>query len=192
VPTLPSGMTYHVVYLNGPTGGNVRDSRLLAYWRSFDIGSYAAGGNLHGGSFDLSDVVLLAPPHDSSVPIPTTFDWSGRGVANDIYTWEIATTYGVGLCTDTRPAGTSSFTLDGATGGQCGLYFGLPYRWSVYVADGDGSRGYGLSGYYRLVTLLAGAGLPQGRLGGESPPAAVTERSMVDLYLPLSRPYSAP
>jgi len=78
VPSLPTGYTYHVFFLNHPNGGNTADSSRLAWWRSFDITSYTAGSSVSGGNFDIKDVALQSPAHNAFATLPTTFTWVKR------------------------------------------------------------------------------------------------------------------
>lgn len=152
VPSLAADESYYVLFLNGPGGGNSDDPNRLAWWRSFNISSYTAGSRLDVGGFDIANVALLSPPHESSEQLPVTFTWAGRGVAGDRYAWAIADQDGTELCYQDPPRADTSFVLDAGTAADpCGLSYNTPYRWYVYLIN---ENGYGLSYYYWIITLI--------------------------------------
>jgi photosystem II stability/assembly factor-like uncharacterized protein len=198
VPTLPAGYTYHVFFWNHANGGNTPNPNRLAWWRSFDITSYTAGSSVNGGNFDIGDVALNSPPHNSSQTLPTTFTWTKRGVSGDRYSWAIASSdLSTQWCFVDPPADAGSFTLDEYTGGiVCSLFYNVPYAWYVYVANGTWSNGYGVSYYYRLVTFIPSLLLKENRFlreGDEKPrPPLMREPFPTEGDLPKPHPPPEP
>lgn len=84
VSGLTSGQLYHVRYLNSAgTPG-----RLWIWWAP-DITSYTTGSSVPGGDFDIGDVVLGEPNTEVPQPLPITFHWTMRNIAQDSYTLEV-------------------------------------------------------------------------------------------------------
>jgi hypothetical protein len=154
-PTLQANELYYVQFSNDPESGNAADPARLAVWWSRDITTYAAGSSADGGSFDIADVELIAPPDDATVGLPSTFSWTRRGVPNDRYSLAFAREGGEEVCY-TNLSEATSVVLDEALRADCNLNFNTPYEWYVYVADGDWSNGFGLSYYYQIVRLSGG------------------------------------
>ncbi len=126
VPALPAGKAYYVHFLNGPEGGNSDDPGRLVFWAGPDINSYSAGSRASGGSFDIADVVLESPEDDAALPLPATFSWAGRGIADDRYSLAFADQSGEELCYMPLSA-TASFTLGEAERAECKMSFDTPY-----------------------------------------------------------------
>jgi hypothetical protein len=149
--TLATGRKYFVAYENGE-GANADDSDFLFYWRSSDIASYTAGSTVDGGSFDIVDVKLSSPPNGATRPVPTTFQWLGRGIAGDTYSWGLEF-FGSEVCVDKPPVAATSFELDQAGMTACSLFTNLSYAWYVYVTQSGFSNGYGVSYNAHGITL---------------------------------------
>ncbi len=145
VASLGSGQAYEVMY-----GLNSSDSRYLSAWYGPEITEFTSGSLVNGGDFDIADVTLLSPPHNSSLRLPVTFTWQRRGLAGDTYRWVLfdLANPAVGWITgDLGNAG--SFTL---TGLPSGAAYDHTYGW--YVRVYNGAEGFGQSFYYGAVTFI--------------------------------------
>ena len=47
----------------------------------------------------------------------------------------------------------TSYVVDEAIRAECELSFDTPYRWYIYVVNGNGSDGFGISYYYRNISF---------------------------------------
>jgi hypothetical protein len=154
VPALRTPEIYFVGYQNGLDGGNTDNPNYLAYWRSFNITSYAAGASADGGSFDIADIKLNTPPHNASLGAPITFSWSGRGIAGEAFAWGLYSTnelINYEVC-NSGALSSTTFVATEALAGQCLIYFNVVYNWYAYVGKADGSA-YGRSYNVRNITV---------------------------------------
>ncbi|MGE5603100.1 MAG: S8 family serine peptidase, partial [Nitrososphaerales archaeon] len=149
VPSLPTGHSYYVRYLNSSVPGN---PDYVSGWYNPEIESYTAGANVAGGDFDIANVFLTSPPNGYSSALPITFQWTKRTVAGDTYVFGMfdLNTNHEWDSNDLGPA--SSFTL---TSLPAGFSFGQQYGWYVLVFKGPTS--YGASYYYRTFTPTGGS-----------------------------------
>jgi hypothetical protein len=149
VPSLPSGHSYYVRYVNGNITNN---PNYVSGWYNADIESYNAGDNVPGGDFDIANVQLSSPGNNYSSALPITFQWDKRAVAGDTYAFGMFD-LSTGEEWDTNDLGSvSSFTL---TSLPSGANFGQQYGWYVIVYKGTSS--YGGSYYYRTFTASSGS-----------------------------------
>ena len=146
------GEYYVVRYVNGG-GVNTFNANYLGYWLTKAISALPAA-NIN---FDIRDVALQSPAHNTSAYLPITFTWAGRGIGTDRFAW--ATSYsGAQFCAQNTPLAANSFTLDLTAATSCSMFTLTPYDWYVYVANGGNfNNGYGISGFARTYTIL-GAG----------------------------------
>lgn len=190
VPSLATGQSYQVAYINGAGGGNPLDATRLTWWVSFPITTYTTGSSAPGGNFDIGDVALTTPAHNASVLLPATFTWATRGLSSDRFSWSLSSTAGILLCYVDPPANALSFVLDLTTGSQCGLFYNTSYNWYVYVANGSWTNGYGLSHYYRTVSFTQSSALKENRFLNLAPSPVTTEPGpwLQDLPMPAPLP----
>lgn len=161
-PTLASGQSYYVLYLNDTTGGNVSNASYLYIWGGPEITAYT-GGQIAGGDFDIANILLVSPAPDATVTLPAAFQWQLRAATpSDQYDWELFN------------PNTNQQWMSGQLGYRnsisvsslpAGVTYGAPYGWDVWVHDGHG--GTGSSYYWRRITFSNAA------VGGQS----VTERA---------------
>jgi len=134
-PSLASGQTYYVRYLN--TAGT---PGRLWNWLGPDITSYTAGTNAPGGDFDLADVPLGNPNTETPQALPVTFHWAMRNIASDRYEFEILDAERYEILWRSGDLGrVSSFTL---TSLPPGINPGTVYGWDVRI---NSPQGLGLS-----------------------------------------------
>ncbi len=155
------GEYYVVRYINGG-GVNTFNANYLGYWLTKAISTLPAA-NLN---FDIRDVALQAPAHNTNAYLPITFSWASRSIGTDRFAW--ATSYsGTQFCTQSSPQNATSFTLDLTAATSCGMYTLTPYDWYVYVTNGANfNNGYGISGFARTYTILGAVGAVERRLPG--------------------------
>jgi hypothetical protein len=144
VSSLASGQAYEVLYVN-----NVGDPRYLSVWYGPIIQGYTAGSPRSGGDFDIANVTLLAPLHDSTRQLPTTFTWETRGLAGDSYRWVLFELQSNQLWETGNLGNTGAYTL---TGLPPGTSFDKRYGWFVRVYTGE--NGFGESYYYHAITFI--------------------------------------
>jgi len=156
-----AGESYRVRYINGSEGGNgAWNPDYLYYWVTGAITHLSATA-----SFDISDVTLLLPDDNTADYLPMLFAWLDRGVGGDAFSWTVND--GASELCATNPSSQTSYTLDAADAGQCGLAIGVIYAWYVYVAN---HGGIGCSGYYRSFMILGAANEHERRLPQSSSP----------------------
>jgi len=145
VSSLGSGQAYEVLYAN-----SAGDPRYLSVWYGPIIQGFTAGSRRSGGDFDIANVTLSGPPHDSSRPLPTAFTWQMRGLAGDSYRWVLFEVETNQLLWETGNLGdTGTYTL---TALPQGTSFGRKYGWFVRVYSGE--NGFGESFYYHAITFI--------------------------------------
>jgi len=135
---------YRVRFINGSEGGNGSwNPDYLYYWVTGALTQLSATA-----SFDISDVSLLAPDDGYVDYLPILFAWLDRG-GGEAFSWAVYD--GSRELCATNSSGQTTYTLDAADAGQCGLAVGVTYAWYVYVSN---NAGFGRSGYYRTFMLL--------------------------------------
>jgi len=154
-PSLASGKSYYVRFQNS---GNTLGE--LWFWGTRNITSYAAGGGVAAGDFDLADVALTSPPNQSTLLLPVTFQWARRsGISTDSYQLAIFD------FTDGNPF--AQTPLLGYVGGVTvsalpGTFQShVPYAWEVLVNSPDGGQGISL-GTRRIMFTDAATGAVSG------------------------------
>jgi uncharacterized repeat protein (TIGR01451 family) len=169
-PSLPPGQFYYVRYLNQA------DPSRLSFWATAQITSFAAGGAVGAGNFDLADVALVAPDPGATVALPAPFQWARRpATPTDSYQLSLFDPIGDAFGQTGLLGYVNGVTLTGLPGN---FHSGTPYGWYVAVNTPDG--GYGESYYYRRVTfnnILAG-----------SQPAVAGGAELVTATRPVDRP----
>jgi hypothetical protein len=127
------------------------DTKLLSVWYGPSIFDYQAGTNADGGSFDVANVELIAPPIDASVTLPQEFNWSTRGIATDSYRLVIFNPTTGQILGRTVLLG----NVDHANVASLpsGITPGVAYGWYPAVYDSTATDSYGVPYYYRLVTF---------------------------------------
>lgn len=155
VGSLGSGQLYSVRYEDDS------DDTRVYFWHGPDIASYSDGANVHGGDFDIEDIVLLSPSSGSTQSLPTTFQWLRRGNSGESYRlYLFDPDSDVGWKTD-HLGDVSSYILgelpDGAE-------YGRVYGWYMRVYQGEDS--YGESYYSSAVTFVASATQREGSDAG--------------------------
>jgi hypothetical protein len=169
-PALPEGRVYQVRWRNDdPLSADL----WLRYWWSREITSFGDGSEVDLGSFEVGDVVMTAPLHDSAhftSGVGIEFKWDARGHAKDIFRWAVADDC-VQEVGNSRKNVWSSPPLGKKTSyttmNPSGFRFDQKYCWFVLVDDGEG--GSGSSFYDRKVSWCSSAAT----CGGLAPAAAV-------------------
>ncbi len=169
LPSLTTGQTYYVEFLNGPDGNNPENPNHLLFWASFDITTYTAGSNVPGGDFDIAEIQMLAPDDGARTSLPTTFTWTNRGIASDRYLWGMFALDGSSSCMQADFGTNTSFTLTSAGFAECELKFNTEYRWFIFVTtDANENSGFGASHAARSVTFVRTSGTSQIEASGDA------------------------
>jgi hypothetical protein len=145
-PSLGPGQKYYVLYQN--TAGT---AGRLWVWGTRALTSYTAGSSEEFGNFDIADIPLVAPPNDTTVALPYTFQWTPRpATPSDTYELDIYDpTDLVPYFYTNPPLGyVGSYTLSKL---PAGFKLWVKYLWEIWVYSPDG--GYGISYEARLVTF---------------------------------------
>jgi hypothetical protein len=142
--SLDSGQAYGVMYANS-TG----DSRYLSVWYGPIIQGYTVGSQRSGGNFDIANVALLSPPHDSSRALPVTFTWQTRGLAGDSYRWVLFDLETNQLWETASLGDTGMYILAALPEGT---RYNRKYGWFVRVYSSE--NGFGESFYYHAITFI--------------------------------------
>lgn len=140
--------SYDIRYVNPST---IYNNRLYA-WYTDRLKFYHAGDSVAGGDFDIADLVLVAPAHNSSVPFPATFSWKIRN-PGEIYEWQLRSPNFKLLFKIALPGG-NSYTLTGSPPGVS-LDPALFYPWLVVPCT---TAGCGTPYYYRTVRFSQASG----------------------------------
>jgi uncharacterized repeat protein (TIGR01451 family) len=153
--SLQEGQAYYVLYSNKEgTPGR------LWLWGTGDLTSYAAGGSVNMGDFDIADIELVAPADGASLTLPGIFQWTPRP-ATPADTYKLRLYDGnhtaTSFFTDPSLGYVDRYTLNSL---PAGFNFGTPYDWEIWVDSPDG--GSGVSREYRQVTINGLAGSPAG------------------------------
>jgi hypothetical protein len=137
--SLPIGHYYAVNYPNMES-----DSGRLAYWWCYDVTEYTAGSSVNSCDFDVENINLLAPSTLNQT-LPTTFQWSTRGIAGEDY-YVYLRRYSPSYAYFFSPTTTGgSYTLSSL---PSGFSYGPTNYWSVSFSN---SNGYGASYYMRSI-----------------------------------------
>jgi hypothetical protein len=144
VSSLNSGQAYGVMYSN-----SAGDPRYLSVWYGPIIQGYTVGSRRSGGDFDIANVTLLSPPHDSSRLLPVTFTWQTRGLAGDSYRWVLFDLETNQLWETGSLGDTGMYIL---TALPSGTNYDRKYGWFVRVYSGE--NGFGESFYYHAITFV--------------------------------------
>jgi hypothetical protein len=180
---LGPGEKYYVRYLNP---SNSDDNRLAA-WFTRELTSYAAGSEVNIGDFDLANVALTAPDHQSTVGLPRTFEWDVRPASpQDSYELYLFDDEDGVPSFVSGPLGyEGSYTLNSL---PPGFNAGAIYAWTVTIYASESATGptdaYGLAFWYNYVTFSnAGARSDTGQWQeGSTPPDL--ERSNLQFQQP--------
>jgi len=157
-PTLTAQQVYMVRYANDG------DSRYLWDWYCPEITSYASGDVVHGGDFDIADIVQTTPAHGATVSLPQNFAWQNRGVSGDSYYWRLFDPVTTDQWWVSDLGDVSGFTLTGVSGD---VLTWRPYGWDVWVCQSIDSCGS--SYYYREVTFAETASSTRSMLQEDRP-----------------------
>ncbi len=115
----------------------------LAYWLTGAITSLSAQAGAATVNFDIGDVALTWPPHNTADWLPINFAWQGRGVAGDYYAWTTAYE-GEEFCWVEPPEASTAFTLDFTAAFGCEMVTFVPFTWYIYVTNGPSyNNGFG-------------------------------------------------
>jgi hypothetical protein len=99
-------------------------------------------------SFDLDNIDLVSPSHDSYEWLPTTFSWNMRGIATDSYEVNLADMSDYDPYWWTEVGHVNSYVLNSL---PSGFNPDSPYGWWMWVYGPDG---YGVSYYYHSITFM--------------------------------------
>lgn len=149
-PSLSSGQSYYVRYLNPSSTPNGR----LGGWYGADITSYTSGSRVHGGDFDIKDVTLQSPSNGSSVTLPRTFQWYLRGITSDHYHIALYDPVASKLAVSGDLGYVNQVTM---TSLPPGWPSGRQYYWWIIVCQDAECNAYGESFEIRAVTIYSGA-----------------------------------
>jgi hypothetical protein len=144
VSSLGSGQAYGVMYAN-----NTSDSRYLSMWYGPIIQGYATGSVRRGGDFDIANVSLLSPPHDSARSLPITFTWQTRGLGGDAYRWVLFDLETNQLWETGSLGDVGAYVLAAL---PPGTNYNKKYGWLMRVYSGE--NGFGESFYYHAITFI--------------------------------------
>lgn len=156
IDALPGGAEYQIWFFNDA----YFDDRLL-YWAGPRTTSFPSGYNWFPNSFDINNVYLNSPPHESESIFPVNFSWASRGIAGDqfylcLYDSGSLLDYDT-VCTSS-PTPYTNVTLDASSfSGVPGfLRYGHRYAWYANVIGPgyDYWSQIGESFYANSVTFL--------------------------------------
>jgi hypothetical protein len=159
VGALGWGEQYQVWYLNDST----RPDR-LSLWAGPIIGTFADGQNLTGISFDLKNLTLTSPVHETQTPFPVVFTWASRGVSGDRYSLCIYDVQTLDEVCTTNPLTSPAVMVNAADLQNIAGFdfqYGRRYAWYIrvlgpsYVPSAFAHVGF--SYYAHAVTFLAGS-----------------------------------
>jgi len=151
-PPLSQTSSYYVRYYNRSM---VYNGRLAAYLTtSFTLDN---GRSVDVGSFDIADVMPIAPAHDATVTLPQTFSWARRAPAlagADSYTLEMEPVNTAMHLYRSDALGYADSTVLAARPFEDGANT-QTYRWGVEVRNPGPADNLplGLSYYLRTVTI---------------------------------------
>ncbi len=185
VDALGGSEWYKIRYLNGSSGGNSQNSNYLAYWTTGKITGVSAQSSVSNINFDIGDVKMTSPPHEYADDLPINFQWQGRGVANDRYSWTMSY-LGSEWCWVDPPVTSTNFTLDLSAASACDLFAFTPYNWYIVVTDTSSwNGGYGESYYYRTFTITGAQGARERRLpSGDAPNLSTEPKNLPQALIP--------
>jgi uncharacterized repeat protein (TIGR01451 family) len=143
------GTAFQVRFLNSSPSADGR----LACWFTRRLTSYTPDQTVYMGTFDLSDVSLVAPGPGSSVSLPTAFQWVKRpATPEDSYQLELYAPHGPGDFFSPLLGYINTYSL---TQLPSGFSTNTQYAWTIWVGAPDG--GYGLA-YYSYAVAFANRG----------------------------------
>jgi uncharacterized repeat protein (TIGR01451 family) len=143
------GTAFQVRFLNSSPSADGR----LACWFTRRLTSYTPDQTVYMGTFDLSDVSLVAPGPGSSVSLPTAFQWVKRpATPEDSYQLELYAPHGPGDFFSPLLGYIDTYSL---TQLPSGFSTNTQYAWTIWVGAPDG--GYGLA-YYSYAVAFANRG----------------------------------
>ncbi len=139
-PDLSTYSDFYVRWMN-----NTGTDNYLWYWFCDTIDDPADN---YTCNFDISDILLSAPAHNTSISLPYPFQWVRRSVSSDSYmigftdpnTWDYYSTAGLGWV-----------NWANVTALAPAMYTNYIYRWDMAA---EGPNGFGESLYYRNVVFL--------------------------------------
>ena len=151
-PTLGSGEVYYVRYENG-NNGNLDVTDYLSAWYSFQLSSYTAGTSVHGGDFDIADIVQVSPDSSATVTLPQTFTWTRRSATtSDSYAFNLYDPDDSNTEYESEKLGyVDNYTLNSL---PSGFVYDKQYAWYVKAYAPD--DGFGYPYYARYITFTGG------------------------------------
>ncbi len=159
VSALGSGEQYQVWYVNDGT----RSDR-LSLWAGPIIGTFADGQILPGISFDITNISLTSPAHETQAAFPVVFNWASRGVSGDRYYLCIYDVQTLAEVCTTNPLTSPGVTVNAADLQNIpgfDFQYGQRYAWYIRVLGPSYVQGaFAHVGYsYRAnaITFLANA-----------------------------------
>jgi hypothetical protein len=144
IPSLGNGQAYGVLF---PNKAGIPD--YLSVWYGPIIQGYTADSRRSGGAFDIANVTLSDPPHDSARSLPVTFTWQTRGLAGDSYRW-VLFDLETNQLWETGSLGDTGMYILAAL--PPGANYDRKYGWFVRVYSGE--NGFGESFYYHAITFI--------------------------------------
>ncbi len=150
IPTIPTNERYYVRYIGG---NNESISDALWFWGTSQSSGYTQNSDMTVANFDIADVVLGLPAHNSTISLPYTFTWNQRPASpgeNYVLGIEDHATY--------NPSWYISQGNNNSKLLSC-LYYNMktntPYHWWINI-NNYGTNAYGISYYYHLFEISDG------------------------------------
>jgi 5-hydroxyisourate hydrolase-like protein (transthyretin family) len=149
INTLSPGQKYVVAY-NNPEHNSSR----LWYWETRQLSEYTSGSAVNIGNFDIANLPLSLPLHNTLVSLPQTFSWTPRPASpTDSYVFDLFDYFDYVPNFSTAPLGyVSSYNLASLPAGFLNC---IPYTWGLTILGPDSSWGFPY--YVRAVTLYNAA-----------------------------------
>lgn len=153
-PSLAPGQAYYVRYLNSGI------SQHLSFWNTRALTSYTSGDYVEIGRFDLANITLTSPTHNSTIGLPWQFEWNMRpNTPSDSYEFNVFDYTDWSPWWWSPPQGyRGNYTLNGI---PPGFSPNTEYCWTIGVYSPDG--GYGMPYYCFAVRFQNPGSAP--RLG---------------------------
>lgn len=142
-----SGQRYFVRYVNQT------DNRYLSAWYTRSITENFTG-EVNIGNFDIANVLMNAPAHPHTGPLPVTFRWTARGIASDRYFVQLFGPPNYVPRFLSEPILGNTYTLNTL---PSGFQMGVQYGWNVGIKSPDEDGGTGYSFYYRSIIFTSSA-----------------------------------
>ncbi len=143
MPALNNGESYFVEYYN-----SILDPEFLYYWDTRVITQYLSGQDLYLGTFDIQNVVHLAPLDFATVQFPVDFSWVARNIPTDKYQIRIQNLSGSEYISPILNY-TDTFHLDQLPNT---LAYNSIYFWDMLVFSPDGGVGNNTEWYQITFT----------------------------------------